>query len=94
MISEKLSLSPFKSHLSQHALPSSLFCSDKDCGQITSLFAESEHSWSCVFLAWILLGIMTVMIAGGILIVIRCYLKFRYTGCIKKKETFRNQAYC
>ncbi len=90
MFSEKLSLSPFRSHLSEHVVPSSLFCNRKDCGQITSMFAESEHhAWSCDFLAWISLAIMILLIAGGCLIIIRRFIKFRYAVFITYSSGLR-----
>ena len=79
IISQKLSVFPFKSHLSQHDVPLSLYCTREDCGQITSLLAESgNYSWSCNILAWIVLGITAIFVASGILVTIRCCLKFRY----------------
>ena len=94
MISEKLSVSPFKSHLSQNVVPSSLFCSHEDCGQIISSLAESgRYSWSCAILAWIVLGITFVFIASGILMTIRCCLKFRYAKKFCKRIVFLIQCY-
>ena len=79
IISQKLSVFPFKSHLSQRDVPLSLYCSHEDCAQITSSLAESgNYSWSCDILAWIVLGITAVFVASGILVTIRCCLKFRY----------------
>ena len=77
IISEKLSLSPFRSHLSQHVVPLSSFCDRKECKEITLIFEQSEH-WPCGFLAWLSLGAMILLVAGGLLIIIRCCLKFRY----------------
>jgi hypothetical protein len=79
MFSEKLSLSPFRSHLSQHVVPPSLYCSRKECKEMTSIFEQSSEHNSCAgCLAWLWLGTMILLIAAGFWMIIRCCLKLRY----------------
>ena len=73
------SLSPFRSHLSQHVVPFSSFCDRVECKEVTLISEQSEHySWSCGFLTWLSLGTMILLVAGGLLFIIRCCLKFRF----------------
>ena len=72
---------------SQHVVPLSSVCDRVECKEITLIFEQSEHySWSCGFLTWLSLGTMILLVAGGLLIIIRCCLKFRQSRNIERKR--------